>query len=99
MSDRVFDEMFQVMVTGQDNSGKWNIAALQKGFTVESKGFSVHGDDAQGRWDIEFPSMFEALEWYRVWSSNIALFHLRAGDSVTDLNASVVMTMTPYFTL
>ena len=95
MADNVYDEMFQVMVTGRDSSGEWDIPALRKGFTVDiTPGFGVHGDDRQGRWDLEFPTMFEALEWYR---GNIAEFKIREGDTVTDLNMSVVMTMTPNF--
>lgn len=97
-SDVIYDEMFKVMVTGQDPTGEWNIPALRKGFTVDiTPGFGVHGDDRHGRWDLEFPTMFEALEWYRVWSTNIKEFKIRENDTVTDLNMSVVMTMTPNF--
>lgn len=91
----VYDEMFAVMITGKDETGEWNVAALQKGFTVTDRGFSVHGDDKEGRWDIEFPTMFEAVEWYRVWRESIAEFNIRSGDNVTDLNSVVVMTMMP----
>lgn len=97
MRDGIYDEMFQVMITGRDHTGEWDIAELQKGFTVEGKGFGVHGDDSQGRWDIVFPTMFEAMQWYMVWRTNIAEFKLRENDSVTDLNTSVVMTVTPNF--
>lgn len=88
--DHVYDEMFAVMVTGQDNSGEWDIAVLRAGFK-----FGVHGNDSRGRWDIEFPTMFDAVEWYRCWRSEIAEFNIREKDSVTDLNHTVVMTMTP----
>jgi hypothetical protein len=86
----MYDEMFAVMLTGKDITGEWNIAKLRQGFK-----FDVHGNDSQGRWDIVFPTMFDAMEWHRVWRPEIAEFKLRENDSVTDLNSSVVMTMTP----
>lgn len=89
MSD-VYDEMFAVMITGQDDSGEWDIAELRKGFN-----FGVHGDDKDGNWDIEFPTMFAAIEFHRCWSGSIAEFEIRRNDTVTHLDNPVVMIMTP----
>jgi len=87
---QLFDEMFKIMLTGQDDTGEWDIAKLREGFK-----FGVHGDDKDGNWDIEFPTMFDAIEWYRCWRSEIAKFNIRTGDCIRDLGSDVVMTMTP----
>lgn len=88
--DAMYDDMFKVMITGQDNTGEWDIAALRAEFK-----FSVHGDDKDGNWDIEFPTMFDAVGWFRCWRSEIAEFKIRENDCVRDLQSTVVMTMTP----
>lgn len=87
MSDPM-DEMFAVMMTGRDSSGEWDIPKLREGFN-----FKIHGVDAQGRWDIEFPTMFEAIEWFRMWRSDIAEF--ATTDTVTSLDDAVIIVMTP----
>ncbi len=92
MAKTAVDEMFVVLITGQDNTGEWDIAALRAGFK-----FGVHGDDKDGNWDIEFPTMFDAIEFYRVWRSEIAEFEIRRNDTVTHLVNPVVMTMTPKY--
>jgi hypothetical protein len=98
MRDGNYDEMFKVMITGQDPTGEWDVKGLQKGFTIDGPGFNVHGDDRDGNWDLAFPTMFEAIQWYMTWRSNLAGFAIRKGDSVTDMNDRVVMTVTPNFT-
>ena len=53
----------------------------------------IHGDDSQGRWDVEFSSVFSAVDFQRSvrhlgWCADI-----RLGDTVSSFIDHVVLTV------
>ena len=74
------------------------ITALTKGY-----GGKVHGNDSVGRWDVEFPDLVSAMSLIQILQGDrettdlgfwfeVLTYRLRDGDSITDLDAPVVIT-------
>ena len=76
-------------------------AETMKMLSVEH-GFGIHGDFKVENpstlagltgWDLEFPNMYKAVAFADSISSHIVDVNIRQGDSVSDLDKSVVLTI------
>lgn len=52
---------------------------------------SVHGDDSLGRWDLEFPSMADAMLFVQCWSDRVTSYNLT--NPISDVHGTVVFTV------
>jgi hypothetical protein len=53
----------------------------------------LHGDDAEGKWDVEFPSVASAAAFAGIVSEDEWGWHTVLRDPVTDLRQSCVLTV------